>query len=213
MRKTDRKPAETSSARTLPVGIGEVLGLEVEVRQPGHTPKPQGKKGGGQYKPIDWAHVALLIFSGCPLVEVAPAVNVSIRTLRDRCERDNGYSLSEFRARFDGMGRAALRTAQMLSALKGEPRAQRFLAMNRLGMSEKQDKRHLHAHAVAIYDPGDEAQQLPRGQPVASAIVGLPSNGKEAPRLPRYQDADALALAQLDAEDAEKDGRALEPPA
>lgn len=213
MRKTDRKLAESSSARVLPVTIGEVLGLEVEVQHPEHQPKPPAGVGRKRV-PIPWEHVALLLFSGCPLVEVAPAVNVSIRTLRDRCMSDLGYNLGEFKQRFDGMGRAALRTAQMLSALKGEPRAQRFLAMNRLGQAEKQDRRHLHAGAIALYDPGDEVKQLPRGQPAATAaVVGLPVNGKEAPMLPRPQDVDALALARLDAEDAEKDGRALEPPA
>lgn len=180
----------------LPLGLSEILGVEVSVRDPEYTPPPPGKVGRPR-SAISWDRVALSLFCGSNLKQAAAAQGVTRRTLNRACLRENGYPLAEFLARFDSAGQDALNVAQTLSALGGDPRMLAFLGMNRLGQSRKIDRRNLHAGAVTIYG----------GSEYGPADVRLPRNGKEAAALPAPADTDAEYLAQLE---AETDGQAIE---
>lgn len=118
-----------------PTGIPATRKVEGYVR---------GRRDGTPYT-IDWKKADKLFMIQCTCAEVAAFLEISIDTLRRRCQQDHSMTIVAYRDIKKNGGRASLRRMQWSLAEKNAAMSM-FLGKQYLGQADKIDTTNMHKH-------------------------------------------------------------------
>lgn len=107
-----------------------------------NTKKPPSRKikpNDKAYKIINWERIREMASHDANISEISAYFRLSRTTLYERCEKDNGISLSDFMNESKDYGRMLLKESMFKAALEGNVPQQIFLSKNILGYKDKHD--------------------------------------------------------------------------
>jgi len=99
-------------------------------------------KGGRPLIVIDWEKVDGMCGIRCTGEEIAGVLGFSYDTLNKACKREKGVGFTEYYAVKSQNGKVSVRKKQYSVAMNGNPYMLKWLGVNWLGQSDKQEIEH-----------------------------------------------------------------------
>jgi len=99
-------------------------------------------KGGRPLIVIDWEKVDGMCGIRCTGEEIAGVLGIHYDTLNTACKREKELSFSEYYAIKSQNGKVSVRKKQYSVAMQGNPYMLKWLGVNWLGQSDKQEVEH-----------------------------------------------------------------------
>jgi len=102
----------------------------------------KGKKKGRPLVDIDWEKVDGMCGIRCTGEEIAGVLGIHYDTLNNACNREKEMNFSEYYTLKSQNGKASIRKKQYTVAMNGNPYMLKWLGVNWLGQSDKQEVEH-----------------------------------------------------------------------